>query len=171
MDVRQAIEQESAVVTGQPLKIPFCFKELSSLPKGKKIGDEIIITPIKTRTWFRLKPLLVRIERADLDKLTARQAGPFSAEMAEIMAKYDELLLDIVCIGIHNQSDDPPAWFREVLKDNATWEDVFVLLNAILYRLCHNPFLSSITLLKNVSPLSEEEIIALQKNEKMWTGR
>ncbi|MEG1543221.1 MAG: hypothetical protein RR382_01675, partial [Tannerellaceae bacterium] len=30
---------------------------------------------------------------------------------------------EIVCIGIHNKRGDMPVWFREVLKDNCTWQD------------------------------------------------
>lgn len=87
------------------------------------------------------------------------------------MAKYDELIFEIVCLGIHNKKGDMPAWFREVLKDNCTWEDLYILLNAILFRLGCNPFSRTIIALEAVSPLSEEEIIALQENNETWVGR
>ena len=60
------------------------------------------------------------------------------------------------------------TWFREVLKDNCTWEDIYILLNAILYRIGCNPFSRTIIALEAVSPLSEVEIIALQKNSETW---
>lgn len=64
-----------------------------------------------------------------------------------------------------------PAWFREVLKDNCIWEDIYILLNAILFRIGCNPFSRTITALEAVSPLSEEELIALQKNSETWKNR
>lgn len=167
MSIKQIIKSESDVVTSQPVKIPFEFEDLSSLPKGKQMSDHIVITPIKTCTWFKLKPLLVQINKEDLEKITAKDE-PFKPEIRDIMSKYDMLLLDIVCIGIHNKNSEPPAWFRKVLMDNSTWEDIYILLNAIFFRLFHNPFLKSITLLKNVSPIGEEEIIALQRKREMW---
>ena len=44
-------------------------------------------------------------------------------------------------------------------------------LNAILFRLGCNPFSRTIIALEAVSPLSEEEIIALQENNETWVGR
>lgn len=82
------------------------------------------------------------------------------------MSKYDELIFEIVCIGIHNRKGDMPEWFREALKDNCSWQDTYILLNAILFRLNTNSFSNTITLLQSVSPLGEEEIIALQENKK-----
>ena len=94
----------------------------------------------------------------------------FDSVLSELMAKYDELIFEIVCLGIHNKKGDMPAWFREVLKDNCTWEDLYILLNAILFRLGCNPFSRTIIALEAVSPLSEEEIIALQENNETWVG-
>lgn len=61
-----------------------------------------------------------------------------------------------------------PNWFRDVLRDNCTWQDMYILLNAILFRIGCNPFLNTITAMRAVSPISEEEIIALQRNSKTW---
>ena len=92
----------------------------------------------------------------------------FSNQVAELIAKYDELIFEMVCLGIHNKKGDMPDWFREVLKDNCTWEDIYILLNAVLYRVGCNPFSRTIIALEAVSPLSEVEIIALQKNSETW---
>ena len=73
------------------------------------------------------------------------------------MNKYDDVILSIVCIGLHNKKSDPSTWFRDTLKDNCTWEDLRILLNAILFRIGYNPFYKSIMTLKNMSPLSEAE--------------
>lgn len=170
MSVKQIVITESDSVTGQSIRIPFDFTEKGSLPKGKEIGDCIVISPITVRTWFKLKPLLLQIEKEDLDKITAKENVKFDADVPEIIGKYDTLIMDIVCLGIHNKKSDPPAWFREVLKDNSTWQDIQILLNAILFRIGYNPFCKSITILKSVSPLTEAELIAAQENEKSWTG-
>lgn len=168
MSVKQVLQIESDVATNRPIAIPFAFTRVEQLPKGKKLGDSIIITPITVRSWFRIKPLLMHIEKQDRKILAANKEAIFSNEVADLIAKYDDIIFDIVCIGIHNKRGDMPAWFREVLKDNCTWEDIYILLNAILFRIGCNPFSRTITTLEVVSPLSEEEIIALQKNNETW---
>lgn len=167
MSVKQTVQLESSTVVGQSVEIPFEFSDLSSLPNDKKVGDSIVIKPITTRTWFKLKPLLMQIEKEDINLLEAKKGGDLGG-IVEIVTKYDDLLFEIVCIGIHNRKTDMPKWFMDVLKDNCTWNDIYILLNAILFRLNINPFSNSITLCKNVSPLGEEEIIALQKNSETW---
>ena len=171
MSVKQVLQIESNVVTDQPVKIPFEFTRLDLLPEGKKLGDSIVITPLTVRTWFRIKPLLLQIDKQDREILTANKDTGFNNEIADLMAKYDEIIFEIVCLGIHNKRGNMPAWFREVLKDNCTWEDIYILLNAILFRIGCNPFSRTITALEAVSPLSEEELIALQKNNETWKNQ
>ena len=171
MSVKQVLQIESNVVTDQPVKIPFEFTRLDLLPEGKKLGDSIVITPLTVRTWFRIKPLLLHIDKQDREILTANKDTGFNNEIADLMAKYDEIIFEIVCLGIHNKKGNMPAWFREVLKDNCTWEDIYILLNAILFRIGCNPFSRTITALEAVSPLDEEELIALPKNNETWKNR
>lgn len=171
MSVKQVLQIESNVVTDQPVKIPFEFTRLDLLPEGKKLGDSIVITPLTVRSWFRIKPLLLHIDKQDREILTANKDTGFKNEIADLMAKYDEIIFEIVCLGIHNKRGNMPAWFREVLKDNCTWEDIYILLNAILFRIGCNPFSRTITALEAVSPLDEEELIALQKNNETWKNR
>ena len=171
MSVKQVFQIESNVVTDQPVKIPFEFTRLDLLPEGKKLGDSIVITPLTVRTWFRIKPLLLQIDKQDREILTANKDTGFNNEIADLLAKYDEIIFEIVCLGIHNKRGNMPAWFREVLKDNCTWEDIYILLNAILFRIGCNPFSRTITALEAVSPLDEEELIALQKNNETWKNR
>ena len=171
MSVKQVLQIESNVVTDQPVKIPFEFTRLDLLPEGKKLGDSIVITPLTVRSWFRIKPLLLYIDKQDREILTANKDTGFKNEIADLMAKYDEIIFEIVCLGIHNKRGNMPAWFREVLKDNCTWEDIYILLNAILFRIGCNPFSRTITALEAVSPLDEEELIALQKNTETRKNR
>lgn len=168
MSVKQVLQLESDSITDRPVSIPFEFIQLDSLPKGKKVGDRIVITPITVRTWFRIKPLLLYIEEQDRVALIANKDVSFSDQIAGLMSKYDEIIFEIVCLGIHNKKGDMPVWFRNVLKDNCTWEDIYILLNAVLFRIGCNPFINTIIALKAVSPLSEEEIIALQENSDTW---
>lgn len=167
MNIRHLVKLESETVTDLPVKIPFEFKNKESLPKGKEPGTCIVIRPMTVRTWFRIRPLLLDIDKEDLDRLIVKN-GEINNEFPEMMDKYDELLLDIVCLGIHNKPSEPPAWFRQVLIDNSTWEDIAILLNAILYRIGYFPFCNSITILRSVSPLDETEMIAAQKNLESW---
>ncbi|WP_294591636.1 hypothetical protein [uncultured Bacteroides sp.] len=167
MSVEHLLKIETDTVTEMPVKIPFEFANKNSVPQGKDPGDCIVIRPITVRTWFRLRPLLLQIDAEDLERMIVK-AGELANDFPELMDKYGDLLLDIVCIGIHNKPSEPPVWFREVLMDNSTWEDIRILLNAILYRIGYFPFYTSITTLRNVSPLGETEIIAAQKNLQSW---
>lgn len=171
MGIKQIIKLESDAVTDRPITIPYEFPNLSSLPDGKTVGNSVVITPITVRTWFRIKPLLLEFAGEDLGKLSLRHGDMPLPDAARLMAHYDSAVLDIVCLAIHNRPSEPPLWFRNVLMDNSTWEDLLVLLNAVLLRLCYNPFINTITLLKVVSPLDEAEIIALQENNRTWTNR
>lgn len=167
MGIKQFMKLESETVTNMPAKIPFDFSCKDSVPNGKEVGDCIVIRPVTVRTWFRIRPFLLEISKDDLDKLIV-QDGEINSEFPEVMDKYGELLLDIVCLGIHNKPTEPPAWFRQVLMDNTTWEDIAILLNAILYRIGYYPFCKSITTLRSVSPLDGVEMIAAQKNLESW---
>ena len=167
MSIKNLFQQESESVTGQPVKIPFDFTVRDSIPEGKNPGDCIVIKPITVRTWFKIRPLLLEIEKEDIDRMIVKE-GELPEDFPELMNKYGELLLDVVCLGIHNKPSNPPEWFKQVLADNSTWEDIRILFNAIIYRIGYHPFCTSITMLRNVSPLRETEIIAAQKNLQSW---
>lgn len=158
---------ESETVTEQPIKIPFSFENKDAIPKGKSVGSYIVITPIKVSTWFKIRPFLLNIDKDDLDKLV-QKPGEMNTNFVGMMDKYGDMLIDIIQLGIHNKPTSPPIWFRQVLVDNCTWEDIRILLNAVLYRIGYFPFCNAITTAKNVSPISEQEIIAAQKNLKSW---
>lgn len=182
MSVRSELMQEAATLAETPVVIPFAFQ---NVPEGKNPGESISVKPITVGTWFRMRPLLAVIDKADLERLIAHgkpaeskpdgdapqaeaPADTIPAEALEAMQRYGELVFEIVCIGIHNRPGDMPRWFRETLRESSTWQDLYVLLNAILYRLGAQSFSNSITALKAVSPLGEEEMIALQRNKTAW---
>lgn len=159
---------ESETITEKAISIPFAFENRESIPEGKEPGDCIVIRPITVRTWFRIRPLILQIEKEDLERIIVSK-DEVNVDLADLMAKYDELIINIICIGIHNKKSDPPQWFRDVLVDNTTWDDLRILLNAIIYRIGFFPFCESITMLQNVSPLkTETEIIAAHKNLTSW---
>ena len=72
MSIKNLFQQESESVTEQPVKIPFDFTNRDSIPKGKDPGDCIVIKPITVRTWFRIRPLLLEIEKEDIDKMIVK---------------------------------------------------------------------------------------------------
>ena len=168
MGLKQILRDEAHIMTGKSFVIPYNFEDKTALPKGKKIEDEIIITPITVRTWFKIKPLLMSIDSKDLNNIIYKEGEILNSDCIEIMAKYDKEILDIIWYGIHNKSSDPQDWFRQLLIDNSTWQDLAVVFNAILIRLNSLSFYNTITIAKNVSPLREREIIALQKNSLSW---
>lgn len=172
MGINYLFQMESETVIEKPFSIPFDFSDTTNIPQGKEVGDKLVITPITVRTWFELKPYLLAIEKEDYDKLIERKGIVIpDAEVVDIIQKYDSLLLDIICIGLHNSNSERPEWFREVLKDNSTWKDIYILFNAILFRIGNTPFCNSITIARNVSPLTEAELIAAQKNLESWTNQ
>ena len=168
MGVKQILHIEAESAIDKVINIPFEFK---NVPKGKNTGDHITISPITVRTWFQLKPLLVMIDKEDIDVLKVKKGSEFDSELIDVMMKYDSLLFEIICIGIHNKEGDMPKWFREVLADSCSWEDLYILLNAVLFRLGSTSFSNSIIALKAVSPFEEEEIIALQENKTKWNSK
>lgn len=172
MSINHLIQLESDTITDQPVVIPFEFTSKESLPEGKTLSDSIIITPLTVRTYFRLKPLIMSIERKDYDLIKKKpdQVIP-EADVEEIMFKYDKILFEIVCIGIHNKKGNMPTWFRDVLLDNCNWKDIYILLNAVLFRIGQQSFCKSITTLVSVSPMTEAELIAAQKNLESWTNQ
>lgn len=163
---------ESEAVTNRPIEIPFNFDKRDNIPKDKNVGDKIIIKPATVRTWFRLKPLLMSIEREDYDKLLMKgiEAKIPESDLISLVSKYDELLMEILFIGIHNKVGDMPEWFKDTLRDNCNWRDIQILFNAIVFRLGIQSFCKSITTAVNVSPMTEAEIIAAQKNSESWTS-
>ena len=60
---------DCATAFEQSIRIPFEFKDESSFPKGSKLNNEIVITPMTVRTWFKIKPLLIQIETEDIQKM------------------------------------------------------------------------------------------------------
>lgn len=170
MSVSKMLQLESSVLSSQAIKIPFEFTDKSSVPEGKNVGDSIVIKPITVRTWNRIIPLLSSIESEDLKVITSKDNEVNVDKSIIVLSKYSDLIFDILCLGIHNKKGDMPEWFRETLKDNCTWHDIKVLINAIIFRLQENSFINTITLLKSVSPRAEEELIALQQNLTTWSS-
>lgn len=48
----------------------------------------------------------MRIDKADKDAIVAHKDVTFDSVLSELMAKYDELIFEIVCLGIHNKKGD-----------------------------------------------------------------
>ena len=66
MSIKNLFQQESESVTDQAVKIPFEFTNRDSIPKGKDPGNCIVIKPVTVRTWFRIRPFLLEVEKEDL---------------------------------------------------------------------------------------------------------
>lgn len=170
MGVLSQVFLESNTITDQPVVIAFEFEDISSVPKGKDPGNSIVIRPATVRTWFRMKPLLMSIDKNDYEQLLIadHESNMPDSELIGIVSKYDDVLMDIVYLGIHNKVGDMPDWFKCVLRENCTWRDIRILFNAIVFRLGVQSFCKSITTVASVSPMTESEIIAAQRNEKSW---
>ena len=127
---------------------------LQTPPKG------IVISPAKVGTVFRITPLIAKIDTEDLDKITVSHKRKFAAEAVELFGKYGDVILEIICLGIHNQQDEYPEYLKPFLVTNCTWEDLHILLNAILFRLGTLGFINSTTAVTKVGLMDAEEMIA-----------
>lgn len=166
--IKQLLRLQGEAVSEKPLRIELePDQDTSMLPKGKKITC-LTITPAKTITWFAINPLLLQIDKEDLEKMRAVMGKDFHPEASELFSKYAKLIIKIIALGIINKGGEFPKWMPEFLAKNFTWADLLVFLREITARLGSQSFCSSITMLKNVSPMDEAEMIALQKNQESW---
>lgn len=169
MSISNFLHLEADAITENPVSIPFSYTVRENIPEGIDPGNEIVITPVTVRTWFRLKPLIMDIEPEDYTKLIQRQRSIIpDIELINLIGKYDKTLLEIIFLGIHNKPGQLPEWHKQALIDNCNWQDIFILANAVLFRIGQQSFCKSITTLRNVSPLTEQEIIAAQNNLESW---
>lgn len=165
--INELLQAEADAVTDRPISLPFVGKDNSMLPDKKTI-TEIVITPLKVGTVFRITPMLMKISTEDLNKMVTNKDRKFDPEAPKLFAKYGPLLMDIICTGIHNKKTPYPDWFKSFLIENCEWKDVHILMNAILFRMGSTHFYNSTIKISKVGPTSEEELIALQKNLNTW---
>jgi len=168
--IHALLQYQVESVTEKPVFFNITLEDDSMVPKDKKV-DKITIKPIKVRTVSTLIPLLLKISDEDLEKITANKENAFNPESLEIFSKYHDLILEIICIGIHNNKGTTPPWFKEMLEANFTWQDLHVFLNAILFRMGSQSFHNSIILSSRMSPMDDKGIIAMSKNLKTHQSR
>lgn len=169
MSITNFLHLEADAIAENPVRIPFKWDFKDNIPPNVDLGDELIINPITVQTWFRIKPLIMDIERNDFDNLIQKPVSSIpDIELINLIGKYDTTLLQIIFLGLHNQPGELEDWKKKALADNCTWSDIFILANAVLFRIGQQSFRKSITVLQNVSPLTEPEIIAAQSNLESW---
>lgn len=165
-DLISLLQLQANQITSVPAEFTFSAEHTDMLPEGVKI-DKIIIYPLKVGTVQRLMPLAASISLADLKKITVNEKTTFHPKAPEIFAKYGDIILEIICIGIHNRQDKYPDYLKEFLRANCTWEDLHIFLNAILFRSGTLSFIASTTDLTKVG-LKDMEIIAMTQNLESW---
>lgn len=169
MSIKNFLHLEADAITENPVVIPFRYEVPTDIPVGEELGSSITIIPMSVETWFRIKPLIAEIESDDYNKLLHRPVPAIpDIELVNLLGKYDSVIMQIIFIGIHNKPGEMPDWRKQALISNCNWQDIHILLNAILFRIGQQSFCKSITTLRNVSPLTEAEIIAAQKNLESW---
>ena len=134
--------------------------------EGKNI-TELMVYPAKVATFLQIHNLIAKVDKEDLDKIVVSQERAYDAEAPDIMAKYEGVIIDIICHGLHNRRGPYPAYMPEFIRANCTWRDLHVILNSILSRLGQMAFIESTTALTRVGP-GAAEMIALQKNLQTW---
>lgn len=161
---------EADAISETPVIIPFKWDNKTDIPNECKLDEFITIKPLTVETWFRIKPFLLEIDKEDFSKLIQNKNEIIpDNELIGLFAKYDSIIMQIVFLGIHNNSGNMPEWKRQALLSNCNWQDIHILLNAILFRIGKKSFYKSITTLRNVSPWTEQELIASQQNLESWS--
>lgn len=166
-EILHLLELQGSLITDVPLEIPFTVDDPSMLPEGI-VMDKIIVNLLKVGTVFRINPLIAKIDNEDLKKVTVSRDQKYDASIQEVFEKYSEVVLEIICMGIHNKNTPYPDYLKDFLRENCTWEDLHIILNAVLFRMGALSFLDSTTEIAKVGLQSAEEIIALQQNLESW---
>jgi hypothetical protein len=166
-ELQKILELQAESITDLPFEVPFEVTDDSMLPDGVTI-DKIRITPLKVGTVLRITPLLGKIKTHDLEKISVNRDRDFDESAPELFDKYSDLIIEVICIGIHNRKSSYPDYMPGFLKENCLWKDLHMLLNAILYRMGTLAFIDSTTALMKVGP-GAAETIALQRNLESWS--
>lgn len=161
------LKLQSNLITGAPAKFPIEAEDTSMLPPGKKIS-QIIIHPLKVGTVMRISPLCSEIPEKDFEKISSNKDVAFHPEAPALMEKYSGTILKIICHGIHNKKGKYPGYMEKFLQMNFTFQDLHVLLNAVLFRMGSVSFTESTIDIRKMG-LEGMEIIAMQKNLKSWS--
>lgn len=171
---QKLLELQADSIADIPLKIPFEIQDSTMLPdefpttkENEKLMTEIVIEPQKVGTVFRFLPLVSKIKKEDLAKITVSLERDFDESAPEVMARYGDTILEVICLGIHNRKTPYPDYLPVFLKENCTWKDMHFLLNAILFRMGTMAFINSTIRLTEMGP-GAEELIALQTNLESW---
>jgi len=165
-ELQKILELQADSIADIPFCVPFEVEDSSMLPEGVTI-DKITIHPLKVGTVFRIIPLIGKIFKKDLEKITVNMERDFDEAAPGVIGKYGETIIEIICLGIHNRKGAFPGYMPEFLKENCRWKDLHLLLNAVLFRMGTRAFTDSTTALMRVGP-GAEEIIALQRNLESW---
>lgn len=168
-EFQRILEMQAESVTDLPFEVPFEVTDSSMLPEGVTI-ESIKIESLKVGTVFRINPLLTRIDKEDLKKISVNNERDFDESAPEIFEKYSDLIIQVICIGIHNRKGNYPEYLPEFLKENCRWKDLHMLLNAVIYRMGTLAFIDSTIMLMKMGP-GAAEIIALRENLESWTKK
>lgn len=167
-EISGLLNLQTEIVTEIPAEFEFTAKDTSMLPDDVTI-EKILIYPLTKGTVDRITSIITQLDQEDLDKITVNPDRDYHEQAPMILNKYGDLVLEAICLGIHNKKEMPPEYLKEYLQENCTWKDLHILLNAILYRMGTLAFIDSTTEMKKVG-LKAAEIIALQENLKSWTN-
>jgi len=165
-ELQNILDLQADSIAELPFIVPFEVEDRSMLPEGVVI-DKISIYPLKVGTVFRIIPQISKIRKEDLEKISVNPERDFDESAPEVMGQHGDVIIEVICLGIHNKKGAYPEYYPEMLRENCTWKELHLLLNAVLFRFGTMAFIGSTTALMKVGP-GAEEIIALQKNLESW---
>jgi hypothetical protein len=173
-ELQKILQLQAESIADYPHKIPFIINNSSMLPEGFPVVEkdgvtttELVVYPAKVGTFIRIYPLLSKIDPQDIEKITVTQERAFDPSAPEVMGRYAETIVEIICVALHNKKGDYPPYMPEFIRENCSFRDLHVIVNSILARLGTMAFIDSTTELMKVGP-GAEEMIALQKNLQSW---
>jgi len=163
-ELASLLQLESNMVTDAPaiFKLETGKMDMSMVPKHQGI-NKIEIFPLKVATVEKITPILVKLKQSDLDKITVSSERDFEPEAPEIFSAHMQDIIEIICLGVHNKKGPYPEYYPEFLKENFTWKELHVLLNAITFRMGYLSFLKSTAEVMKAGP-GTMEIIAMEEN-------
>lgn len=135
-------------------------------PEGNKMFLKIY--PQKVISSIKINALISQIKIEDREVLIANESRDMDPSFPDLFNKYNSLIISIICQGYHNAAGDPPSWLRNFFIQNFTWNELYIILNAIIYRLGNLAFIESTDLIQRTGPQTKE-IIALAENLRTWT--
>jgi len=121
---------------------PNILHKLKILPTEKKF----IVKPLFYGTTIKMSKIIIQIDKLE-------QVDNHIVEGIEYMAKYADMMVDVVAIALTNSKRNPSRALKNFIKNNLTAIEVFKLLNIVAVQMRTIEYLQSIILIKGMNQM------------------